>query len=137
LSYINELNNFLSEYKNIKIATISGRFYSMDRDNNWDRIKKSYDVIVNYSNKKSFTPSEYIEESYKKDVFDEFIEPASFVENSRISSDDAVFFMNFRSDRARQLTQAILNDQLPCSFSIKKLENIYFATMTKYYDGYI
>lgn len=128
--------SFLKSYNNVKIASISGRFYAMDRDNNWDRIEKAYRVIINNENKTNLDPIEYIENSYNTWVFDEFIEPASFTDDSSILSNDSVFFMNFRSDRARQITQAIINDDFPYAFPLKKLENLYFATMTKYYENY-
>lgn len=134
--YLSSCTVFLNKHKNVKIASISGRFYAMDRDNNRDRIEKVYNTIVKWENKTELNPLEYVKSSYEKWIFDEFIEPALFIEDAIISSNDTVFFMNFRSDRARQITQAITNDDFPFAFSLEKLQNLYFATMTKYYENY-
>ncbi len=80
----------------------------MDRDNNRDRIQKSYDEIVFSQLQTSDTPSEYIAKQYEQGITDEFIKPVSFVDGEQIESGDTVFHLNFRSDRARQMTQAIM-----------------------------
>jgi len=118
----------------------------MDRDNNRDRIQKSYDEIVFGQLQTSDTPSEYIAKQYEQGIMDEFIAPVSFTWGEQIESGDAVFFLNFRSDRARQMTQAIMVSMNPKvgqeystrsrGFMIKRLTNIYLATMTKYYKEY-
>ncbi len=133
---IESLNDFLQDYNNVKIASICWRFYSMDRDNNWDRIEMAYNSIVLWNNLIKLSPLDYVNRMYEQNIYDEFIVPAVFVENWYIQDNDAVFFINFRSDRARQLTQAIINDNLPSSFMSKKLDNIYFVSMTKYYENY-
>ncbi len=132
------LKEFLKEihiYDNVEIASISGRFYAMDRDNNWDRIEKSYNAIVNAEPKSDLSPLKYIEKSYNNWIYDEFLEPVNFTW-AKINKDDTVYFMNFRSDRARQITQAITSDHFKWDFDIKKLSNLYFVTMTKYYEEY-
>ncbi len=91
----------------IKIATICGRFYAMDRDNRWDRIKQAYNVIVNAEHKTDKSPETYIEDSYNKDITDEFIEPACMPYFQGIDKDDGVIFANFRNDRMRELSKAI------------------------------
>ncbi|PIF03962.1 MAG: phosphoglycerate mutase (2,3-diphosphoglycerate-independent) [Arcobacter sp.] len=116
--------------KNIMIATISGRFYSMDRDNNWDRIQKAYDQIVNAKTLYNNSVEKYIEEQYKKDIYDEFIEPISFNNYEGIKENDGVIFANFRSDRARELSNSFANK----SFNQFKTTDISFSviTMTQY-----
>ncbi|MDD3646052.1 MAG: 2,3-bisphosphoglycerate-independent phosphoglycerate mutase [Candidatus Gracilibacteria bacterium] len=135
-TYLSTCTGFLNNHKNVKIASVCGRFYAMDRDNNWDRIEKVYDTIVRGNNLTSISLLDYVKKSYELGIYDEFIEPALFNDNANISSNDIVFFMNFRSDRARQITQAITDDDFPSVFPLNKLENLYFVTMTKYYENY-
>ena len=108
-TYIKQVEDKLNEIGFGKIASISGRYYAMDRDNNYDRLKKSYDVIVN--NKGEVLPStkEYVEDSYKKDITDEFFIPAKFTENGNLEENDGVIAFNFRKDRLRELFTAITN----------------------------
>lgn len=146
LQMMQEFEIFLKAYPNVKISSLAGRYYGMDRDNNRERVQKSYDEIVFGQLQTSDTPSEYIAKSYEKLLTDEFILPVSFVRWEQIESGDAVFHLNFRSDRARQLTQAIMvsidkknAQEYPTrdrGFMIKKLSNIYFVAMTKSYKEY-
>lgn len=111
MSAINYISKFKEEtkgYNNIKIATLSGRYYAMDRDKNWDRISKAYNIIVNGDNKSStLNPIEIIENSYKLSKTDEFLEPTTVNDYSGMKDGDAFIFCNFRADRARQLSQAL------------------------------
>lgn len=124
---------FLEEYENVEITTISGRFYAMDRDNNWDRIKLAYDSIVSWKNKINITPIEYIRGNYKNNVFDEYIIPVNFTWN-KLESWDSIFHLNFRSDRSSQLIKTI-HEEINI-FKRKKIDNIYICTMTKFYKDY-
>lgn len=118
----------------------------MDRDNNRERVQKSYDEIMFGQLQTSDTPSEYIAKQYEKGIQDEFLPAVSFVGADQIEDGDTVFHLNFRSDRARQMTQAILvsmnqkfADEYPTRdkhFTLKKLHDIYFVAMTKYYKEY-
>ena len=118
----------------------------MDRDNNRDRIQKMYDEIVLHQEQTSMTPSEYLQKSYENGVSDEFIVPVSFVEGEEMMDNDVVFFYNFRTDRARQLTQALMvslskdnakkYEKRDSSFTVKELKNIDLVTMTKYFQEY-
>lgn len=114
----------------IKIATMGGRFYTMDRDNRWERIKKGYDAIVAACPKTDLTQAQYIEQSYKKGENDEFIEPVAFDGFSGIANGDCVLIANFRSDRAREITAALGNKEFS-HFETKKID-INIATMTLY-----
>lgn len=141
-----DFEKFLTKFPNIKISSLAWRYYAMDRDNNRERIQKSYDEIMFGQLQTSDTPSEYIAKSYEKLLTDEFILPVSFTRWDQIESGDTVFHLNFRSDRAREMTQAIMVSinkknaenypTRPRHFMIKKLSDIYFATMTKYYKEY-
>ncbi len=115
----------------ISIGTISGRYYAMDRDNNWDRIKLTYDVMTNehITNEKS-SPLEYIEKQYEKDILDEFITPARFGTFSGIQNGDGLIIANYRSDRAREIS-TVFGTQTFKEFPIKNLQ-INIATLTEY-----
>ncbi len=125
----------LSNYENVFISSISWRYYAMDRDNNWDRIKKAYDEIVYWKNTLDLSVEDYIKQSYENGVYDEFIVPASFTIWKRLNDWDSVFFLNFRSDRAKQLTKVFIDENL-LEFDRKEFKNLFFVTMTKYYKEY-
>ena len=90
-----------------QIASICGRFYAMDRDKRWERVKEAYSVISENSNLVNENPVEYMENSYKNEIFDEFIKPASFYDFGGIKEDDGIIFVNFRNDRAREICSAL------------------------------
>ena len=135
-NYIIELEDKMKEKGIGKIATISGRFYSMDRDKRWEREKKAYDAMVNGEGIKSANAINAIENSYQKEVFDEFIEPTVITgpdgENpiAKIEENDSVIFFNFRPDRAREITRAIVDKDFN-EFETKKM-NTYFVCFTSY-----
>ena len=112
-TYIMKLNEKIQEKGVGKIATISGRFYSMDRDKRWERVKKSYDMLVNGIGNKATSAIAAIENSYQKEVFDEFVEPTIICNEeepvAKIEKNDSVIFFNFRPDRAREITRAIVD----------------------------
>jgi 2,3-bisphosphoglycerate-independent phosphoglycerate mutase len=101
----------------------------MDRDNRWDRIQKGYDTIVN-SNNTNLSILDYLESQYKNKIFDEFIEPKSFNNYSGLKENDGVIFCNFRSDRFREISNAICNKKFK-EFKTKKI-NLNIASMTLY-----
>ena len=108
LTFVETLNNELKNYSNVKIATISGRFYAMDRDKRWDRIEKAYNTIVLAESEKNFkTAEEAIENSYANEITDEFIVPATIGDYKGMQDGDGFLFCNFRADRARELTMAL------------------------------
>jgi 2,3-bisphosphoglycerate-independent phosphoglycerate mutase len=94
-------------YPNIKIASIGGRFFAMDRDNRWERVQKGYEAIVNASPKTDQSAADYIENAYATGESDEFITPTAFDGYEGFKEGDAVLMLNFRSDRMRELTTAI------------------------------
>jgi len=116
--------------KNIKIASIGGRFYTMDRDNRWDRIQAGYEAIVNASVKTTLSPSEYIKESYAKDELDEFILPTAFDGYDGFVDGDSVLTINFRSDRMREMTTAIGDENFD-GFKTNGVK-VNLATITEY-----
>lgn len=94
-----------------KIATVMGRYYAMDRDNRWERVEKAYNAMVNGVGEKASSAVELMEESYNKDVTDEFIVPAVIDENGKIKENDSVIFFNFRPDRAREISRTIVDEK--------------------------
>ncbi len=127
--------NFIDKNENLVVSSISWRYFAMDRDNNWERIKKAYDEIIYWNNITDLSIEEYIEKSYNNDITDEFISPVSFKNWDSVSENDSVFLLNFRSDRAQQMAKVFV-DQNFAWFKRKEFKNLYFVTMTKYYDEY-
>ena len=113
--YLAELEAKMSEKGVGKIATIMGRFYAMDRDKRWNRIQKAYDAMVKGEGEKASSASVAIENSYQKEVFDEFVVPTVICNNdkpvAKIEENDSVIFFNFRPDRAREITRAIVDEK--------------------------
>lgn len=93
-----------------EIATVIGRFYAMDRDNRWERVQRAYDALVFGEGARSDDPVEAIRESYAKGITDEFIEPVIIAPKGRVKAHDTVIFLNFRPDRARQLTRTFADE---------------------------
>ena len=118
-----------------EVATVSGRYYAMDRDKRWDRVKRAYEAIAEGIGVESDDPVSAIEASYSNGKTDEFIEPVVIKKGGRaigrISGEDAVLFFNFRSDRARELT-SVFTDEKFSGFERKKIPLLCFATMTAY-----
>ena len=126
--YLQQLDAHLSD--KVKIATIGGRFYGMDRDNRWERVQKAYDAIVKASPKTDNTPSDYIDNSYGKDELDEFVVPTAFDGYDGMNDGDAVLTFNFRSDRMRELVTTLGADEFD-AFERKNIR-LNVATITEY-----
>ena len=133
-SYIQELEEKMKEKGVGKIATVAGRFYGMDRDKRWNRIQKAYNAMVFGEGNKSTQVINAIESSYQKEVFDEFVEPTVITNGEKpvatIEDGDSVIFFNFRPDRAREITRAIVDKDFN-EFETKKM-NTYFVCFTNY-----
>lgn len=115
---------------NVQIASISGRFYSMDRDNRWERVQLGYDAIVNAKPKPDHTPESYIGHSYAEGDTDEFVMPAAFEGYDGMQDGDAVLTVNFRSDRMREMVSAI-GDPMFSGFESRRVD-VKLATITEY-----
>ena len=118
-----------------ELASVTGRYYAMDRDNRWERVKLAYDALVNGIGEHSTNATESIQKSYDNKITDEFIEPIIMVdENDKakasIKKDDVVIFFNFRTDRGRQLTE-VLSQNNNEEFNMYKIP-LYFVTLTNY-----
>ena len=113
--FIEELLAKMDEIGVGKVASISGRYYAMDRDNRWDRVQKAYNAIVMGQGNTADSAIDAIDASYKEDVTDEFVVPTVIVENGEpvatLKENDSVIFYNFRPDRAREITRSICDDK--------------------------
>ena len=132
--YILELEEKMKEKGIGKIATIAGRFYAMDRDKRWERIEKAYDAMVKGEGDKYASVNAAIENSYQKEIFDEFVKPSIICKNDEpvatIGENDSVLFFNFRPDRAREITRTIVDPEFK-EFK-RKYFKTYFVCFTNY-----
>jgi 2,3-bisphosphoglycerate-independent phosphoglycerate mutase len=138
LAFITELEEHLKTSVG-KIATINGRYYAMDRDNRWERIKLAYDAMVKGEGQKSFTATEAITQSYQENITDEFIRPTVITTEegapiTTIQDGDAVICFNFRTDRCREITKALTQMEFPQQ-EMKPLR-LHYTTMTEYDSTY-
>ncbi len=131
LKYIDELEESIKELGVGKIATIAGRYYAMDRDNRWERVKKAYDAIAKGEGQIAKTPKEAIENAYKNGESDEFVLPCVIAGAMPVCGGDSIIMYNFRPDRAREITRAFTEKSFD-GFERKQSENIFYVCMTKY-----
>ena len=138
--YLNKLNQKIGELGIGRIASIQGRFYGMDRDNRWERIKLAYDAMVGLSQETFQDPVVAIQSAYANNETDQFFKPRTRVDAAGkpvgpIRQNDVVIYWNFREDRARELTKAFVLKDFPHFVRRDFPENLYFATMTGYEEG--
>lgn len=137
LEYLTDVQDHCAG-KSAKIASVIGRYFAMDRDNRFERIKKAYDLMVHGTGEKIEDPLAALRASYDNGVTDEFVEPISVQENGKdvahIKEGDVVLFYNFRTDRPRQITSALTQNDYP-KYDMKKLD-LYFVTMTTYDESF-
>jgi 2,3-bisphosphoglycerate-independent phosphoglycerate mutase len=136
--FIGDIVDFIKD-RPAKLASVIGRYYAMDRDKRWERVKKAYDLIVNGVGTHSHDAVASIKESYSKNVTDEFIEPIVLTDaeehpTATIKEGDVVIFFNFRTDRGRQLTEVLTQKDHP-EQNMHKM-NLYYVTMTRYDDTF-
>jgi 2,3-bisphosphoglycerate-independent phosphoglycerate mutase len=132
--FIRELEEHLSQSTG-KIASIIGRYYAMDRDKRWERVKEAYDLLVNGKGVPAENPVEAVEQSYQEGVTDEFIKPIVCVKDNKpvavIEEGDVIIFFNFRNDRAKELTIVLSQKDMP-EFEMHAIPNLQYYTMTPY-----
>ena len=136
IEYLKQLEEKIKEIGVGVIATLSGRYYAMDRDNRWERVKLAYDAIANGIGNNFKTVQKAIETSYEAQEFDEFVKPIVIVSDedkpvATVNSNDSVIYYNFRPDRARELTKSFILDNFD-GFETKDIQNLCFVTMTEY-----
>jgi len=135
--YVSDLEKYIDK-TNTKLATVTGRYYAMDRDKRWERVQLAYDALVNAQGTKTSNVTESIQASYDNEITDEFIKPLILTENdspvASIQKDDVVLFFNFRTDRGRELTEMLNQKDFP-EYNTKKIE-LYYVTITNYSDAF-
>ena len=138
LGYIEKLEDYLLD-KPTKLASITGRYYAMDRDKRWERVKLAYDALVNNVGDLSASPQDAIKTNYNNGITDEFIKPIIVCDNnqnaiSKIQNGDVIIFFNFRTDRGRQLTEALSQKDFH-EQNMHKLD-LHYVTMTNYDESF-
>jgi len=138
VNFIETIQNYMKETTG-ELATITGRYFAMDRDKRWERIKLAYDALVNDEGKKSTDALKSIKESYDSDITDEFIKPIIMTDENgqpktQIKDDDVVIFFNYRTDRGRELTEVLTQKDHP-EFGMKTIP-LYYVTLTSYDDTF-
>ena len=141
LGYIVDLEERLKALGTGRVATVAGRYYTMDRDRRWDRVEKGYRMMVYGEGESGPTAEEIVERSYARGVTDEFVIPAVVGgtaeerRDSLIEAHDALIFYNFRTDRTREITRALVLDDMPFFDRGPKIEDLLVVTMTEYEEG--
>ncbi len=136
IEYIKELEAFLLEKQTGKIATVTGRYYAMDRDKRWERVEKAYNILRLGIGRRAESAAQAVLDSYAHNETDEFIQPAVIEGvNGKVKDGDFVFFYNFRADRARELCLAF-NDSKFGGFARKDHPQVNFMTLTRYEKNY-
>jgi 2,3-bisphosphoglycerate-independent phosphoglycerate mutase len=136
--YIQNIEDYIKG-TNTQLATITGRYYAMDRDNRWERVQLAYDALVNSAGTKTSNATESIQTNYDTDITDEFIKPLILTDvNDKpvaaIEKGDVVIFINFRTDRGRELTEMLYQKDFK-EYNTKKLD-LYYVTITNYSDAF-
>lgn len=138
ISYIEELESSLQQTGVGKIASIIGRYYAMDRDKRWERVKLAYDLLVQGKGAAFSSAKEAIQDAYDADETDEFVQPRVITESGQaiatIQEDDAILFFNFRTDRGRQLTHVLTQADMP-EQGMRTLP-LYYSTLTRYDESF-
>ncbi|KAG0327526.1 hypothetical protein BG004_002757 [Podila humilis] len=130
VGYLKQLLNKLNEINYGKLATITGRYYAMDRDKRWERIKIAVDGLVSGVGEKTSDPVQAIEDNYSKDITDEFLKPIIVDEKGLIGDNDTIFCFNYRSDRMREISAVLGIEPAPMEVHLPK--NLHITTMTQY-----
>ena len=130
--YVEQLQNKLQEIGIGKVATVMGRYYAMDRDNRWERVEKAYAAMVYGEGEKAACPVCAVQNSYEKEVTDEFVLPTVCDGAEPISAGDSVIFYNFRPDRAREITRTLVDPDFTGFERKKGFFPVHFVCMTQY-----
>lgn len=134
ITYITDLQNFIKNMPSIKIASVCGRYYAMDRDKRWERTLKAYNLLVKNEGEYTTNVLESIQKSYDAGITDEFLNPLLLQKNSNLKPNDAVICFNFRTDRCRQITE-ILTQSIENKFNITPIP-LHYVTFTRYDHQY-
>lgn len=136
MGYVEELENKIKEIGVGEIASVMGRYYAMDRDNRWERVKLAYDAMVLGKGNQASSAKEAVAESYKRQEFDEFVKPTVIMKNgapvATIEENDSIIFFNFRPDRAREITRTFTDVNFSGFEREKGYFPVFFVCMTQY-----
>ncbi len=130
--YVAELEAEMNQIGVGQIASVTGRYYAMDRDNRWERVMKAYNVIVNGEGNFNASAVDAIEKSYGAEITDEFVEPTVCVKGAGVQNGDSIIFFNFRPDRARELTRTIVDPAFTGFERKGGKKDVFFVCMTQY-----
>lgn len=132
INYLDKLQQKIDEIGVGKIATIIGRYYIMDRDNRWERVEKGYNLVVSGKGEEFNSYNDAVLANYDQEITDEFMLPAKMSGYKGINENDSVIFFNFRTDRAREITRAIISEEFNCFERNKIVNNVKYVCMTQY-----
>ncbi len=137
INFLATLENQIAQVGVGRVATVSGRYYAMDRDKRWERTQKAFDVMVRRQGNKAATADEAIRQSYEQKVMDEFIVPTVIGNDDslKIAPGDAVIFYNFRSDRMRQIVEAFVSKDFDGASNFDFVDKLDVVTFTEYIEG--
>ncbi len=135
-TYVNEIQEWIDKNSYGQIASVTGRYFAMDRDNRWERVQLFYDLLTEgISESEEFeTVFDAIKDAYNKGETDEFIKPRKTKDFGKISDNDAILFFNYRFDRAREITKAFVEEGFN-ELKTKNINNLFYLCTTEYYDG--
>jgi 2,3-bisphosphoglycerate-independent phosphoglycerate mutase len=134
ISYIKELESYMSEINYGKVASVGGRFYGMDRDNIWERVQTHYDVLVGTTKNTKPSAQEGLQASYDEKVYDEFVIPFNVVPEGIVEDNDSVIFANFRPDRAIQISKALSNPEASGIDASNGPKDLFYVSTMEYSD---
>lgn len=134
-SYMENLESHLKEINYGSVATVSGRYYAMDRDNRWDRVGKAFDVIRNGKGDVAESGCLAVTNAYKNDVTDEFVPPTVVNKDGMVKDNDSIFFFNFRADRAREITRTFIDKDFS-EFDRGSIPDVNYMSMTEYDNSF-
>ncbi|MDQ7024212.1 MAG: 2,3-bisphosphoglycerate-independent phosphoglycerate mutase [Anaerolineae bacterium] len=138
IGFVQQIEDTISKHNHSKIATVTGRYYAMDRDKRWQRTHSAYQAMVNHiADKQADSATAAMQQSYAADVTDEFILPTIIgdADGATIEAGDSLLFYNFRADRMRQIVTMFTQPQNVSGVEYKTVDNLFIATMTRYMDG--
>ncbi|MDF7675938.1 2,3-bisphosphoglycerate-independent phosphoglycerate mutase [Neisseriaceae bacterium ESL0693] len=136
LPYLQRLQNYMQQFPQVKCGAIMGRFFAMDRDHRWDRVEAAYNALFGEATHHADSPVAALEQAYARQEMDEFIQPTLIDPHTAIKDGDAVLFLNFRADRARELTQALTQTDFTGFHRKHQAQLGYFASLTNYSDQF-
>ena len=132
INYIKEMENFLSDIDGASTGVVAGRYYAMDRDKRWERVKLAYDALVSGQGRRASSGSQSVAMAYEAGETDEFILPTVCSDKARVKDGDSIIFCNFRPDRARELTRCFVDDDFSGFERPRKIADLKYVCMTQY-----